>query len=269
MSQLILQPFFCFSYVTGFSLTSPGEPPMLKVCNGNSDRGRGLKLSVPGGERPESCSSRWEVSYGKRQLRKTILNLVERFNENILRIIGSVNTEELVWMLLSYDEVNYHKEWVIVRADTHYKISSTRVQHKVGSRDEMRWSPYIVGPWVARVPADHAWRTITRADETKWMRWVWRNGGNKLVVRENGRNPVKNLPRPRFVHHETHVEGPRRELGTPAVGEERLTAYATRPQHSLLKMSSIYCNTLLTSSYDISNHSRKFFRTDRIYYNIV
>ena len=29
-SQLILQPFFRFSYVTGFSLTSPGELPMLQ-----------------------------------------------------------------------------------------------------------------------------------------------------------------------------------------------------------------------------------------------
>ena len=47
----------------------------------------------------------------------------------------------------------------------------------------------------------------------------------KFVVGENGRNPVKNLPRPRFVHH---MEGPRRELGTPAVGGERLTACATR-----------------------------------------
>ena len=28
MSQFILQPFFCSSYVTGFSHTSPGEPPM-------------------------------------------------------------------------------------------------------------------------------------------------------------------------------------------------------------------------------------------------
>ena len=27
-SQLIHQPIFCFSYVTGSSLTSPGEPPM-------------------------------------------------------------------------------------------------------------------------------------------------------------------------------------------------------------------------------------------------
>ena len=40
---------------------------------------------------------------------------------------------------------------------------------------------------------------------------------------------MKNLPRPRFVHHETHMEGPRRELGTPAMGGKRLTACATRP----------------------------------------
>ena len=31
-SQLILQPFFRFSYVTGSSLTSPGEPPMLSTA---------------------------------------------------------------------------------------------------------------------------------------------------------------------------------------------------------------------------------------------
>ena len=66
-------------------------------------------------------------------------------------------------------------------------------------------------------------------NETKWIRWEWRNGGMKVVVGENGRNPMKNLPRPRFVHHETHMEGPRRKLGTPAVGGERLTACATRP----------------------------------------
>ena len=35
----------------------------------------------------------------------------------------------------------------------------------------------------------------------------------KFMVGENGRNPEKDLPRPRFVHHETHMEGPRRELG--------------------------------------------------------
>ena len=41
--------------------------------------------------------------------------------------------------------------------------------------------------------------------------------------------PRENLPRPRLVHHETHMEGLRRELGTPAVGGEHLTACATRP----------------------------------------
>ena len=30
-SQLILQPLFCFSYITGSSLTSPGEPPMISA----------------------------------------------------------------------------------------------------------------------------------------------------------------------------------------------------------------------------------------------
>ena len=68
-----------------------------------------------------------------------------------------------------------------------------------------------------------------RWNETKWMRWVWRNGGLKFVVGKNWRNPMKNLPRPSFVHHETHMEWPRCELGTPAVGGEHLTACATRP----------------------------------------
>ena len=31
ISQLILQPFFLFSYVSGFSLTSPGEPLTVQV----------------------------------------------------------------------------------------------------------------------------------------------------------------------------------------------------------------------------------------------
>ena len=53
---------------------------------------------------------------------------------------------------------------------------------------------------------------------------VEKNGGMKFVVGENVRNPEKNLPRSRFVHHETYMERPRRELGTPAVGGERLTA---------------------------------------------
>ena len=60
----------------------------------------------------------------------------------------------------------------------------------------------------------------------------------KFLVGENGRYPVKNLPRPRFVHHETHMEGPRCELGTPALGGERLTACATRPPAYLKRLGN-------------------------------
>ena len=31
MSQFVFKPFFRFSYVTGSSITSPGEPPMLNI----------------------------------------------------------------------------------------------------------------------------------------------------------------------------------------------------------------------------------------------
>ena len=58
-------------------------------------------------------------------------------------------------------------------------------------------------------------------NETKWMRWGWRNGEVKLVVGENERNPVKNLPTPRFVHHETHMEGPRRVNVLNLIGNSR------------------------------------------------
>ena len=81
---------------------------------------------------------------------------------------------------------------------------------------------------------------------------MWRkNGGMKFVVGENGRNPVKNLPGPRFVRHETHMEGPRRELGTPAVGRERLTGCATRPPRLDLRLLIMFgeeynaCNSAL------------------------
>ena len=37
-NELILQPIFRFSYVTGFSLTSPGEPPMDRLfCSPKAD----------------------------------------------------------------------------------------------------------------------------------------------------------------------------------------------------------------------------------------
>ena len=85
-------------------------------------------------------------------------------------------------------------------------------------------------------------------NETKWLRWVWRNGGMEFVIGENGRNPAKNLPRPRFVHYETHMEWPRRELGTPAVGGERLTACATRPPMKWIENANLRKNNQCTNT---------------------
>ena len=82
----------------------------------------------------------------------------------------------------------------------------------------------------------------------KWMRWVWGNGGMKFEVGENGRNGEKNLPRPRFIHRETHMVWPRRELGTTVVGGERLTACATRPPYTTIK----YYNWNLTITFSQS-----------------
>ena len=75
-------------------------------------------------------------------------------------------------------------------------------------------------------------------DEMSVEKW-W----NEICGRGNREKPVKNLPRPRFVHHETHMEGPRRELGTPAVGGERLTAYNVKMKivHTGKKMMTEKC----------------------------
>ena len=48
----------------------------------------------------------------------------------------------------------------------------------------------------------------------------------EICAGENGRNLQKNLTKLRLVHHDTHVKWPRREVVTPAVGEESLTACA-------------------------------------------
>ena len=61
---------------------------------------------------------------------------------------------------------------------------------------------------------------------------------NEICGRGKREKPREKPTRPRFVHHETHMEGPRRELGTPEVGGERLTACATRPPANLFILKS-------------------------------
>ena len=110
-----------------------------------------------------------------------------------------------------------------------YILNSCPIYGRVERWDETRRSPFMEGSWLSRMLADHAWRTITGADKIKWMRWVWRNGGMKFMVGDNWRNSEKNLPRLHFIPYETHVEWPRRELGTTALGGERLIVCATEP----------------------------------------
>ena len=112
-----------------------------------------------------------------------------------------------------------------------------------GSRDEMRWCPFIEGLWIIRMLPDHAWCTITGTNETKGMGWVWNSGGMKFVVGENMRNLEKNLHKLDFFH-EAHMEWPRHELGTPAVGGKHLIACTMEKLHisnlrtMFLRMSS-------------------------------
>ena len=80
---------------------------------------------------------------------------------------------------------------------------------------------------------------LMKLNETKWMGWVWRNGGMKFIAGENRKNPGKNLLRPRFLYNETHVEWLRRELKDPALGCERLAAFAKRPPCTYFNMSII------------------------------
>ena len=120
------------------------------------------------------------------------------------------------------------------------QFSSTRIQRKAGPRDEIQWSPFIDVLWTVRMLAVHAWRTITGADEMKWVRSVKRNCGMTFVAGEKGETPRKSTQTP-FVHQETNMEWPSRELGAPLARGERLTAYATEP----------HCTPLMKNNFKI------------------
>ena len=65
------------------------------------------------------------------------------------------------------------------------------------------------------------WNEMIEMDVEKWWNEIC-SGGKRNKPREN-------LTRPRFVHHESHIEWPRCEHGTQAVRSERLTACTTWP----------------------------------------
>ena len=79
-----------------------------------------------------------------------------------------------------------------------------------------------------------------RWNEMKRNKWdeCEEMGGMKFVIGQNGGNPEKNLPRSYFVHHENHMEWPRRDLGAPAVGDECLNC------SKLISYCEVRCNIL-------------------------
>ena len=95
--------------------------------------------------------------------------------------------------------------------------SSTLVGHGAWSREEMRWR-LVSSKGIGRPRLSRHYRCWW--NETKWMRWVWRNDGIKFVE-----------GKPHFVHHETHMACPRRELGTPAAGGNKIVAMTYAPTH--------------------------------------
>ena len=193
----------------------------------------------------EQFRNAYRVLMGKPQSRRPLGRPRHGWEDNIKMYLREVGCDPGDWMALAEDRDQWRAyvravmtsgflesqlvSYNIIISYNIYILNSCPTQGRVEEWDAMK-PPYYrsvssKGAGRPRLMHHHkgGW------NETKWMRWVWRNGGMKFVVGENGRNPVKNLPRPHVVHHETHMEGLRSELGTPAVGGEQLTACATRP----------------------------------------
>ena len=104
MSQLILQPFFRFSYVTGSSLNSPGEPLMLLRCMVHSS---GPVASVV---------LLWPDAHGK----LTRSNLVCGFVPPRPGLIEVRTSLAINWQTLSQIEVASGSRKLIVRIDQNF-----------------------------------------------------------------------------------------------------------------------------------------------------
>ena len=117
----------------------------------------------------------------------------------------------------------------------------------VRHRDEMWWSLYwrfVISKDADRLRLSHHQGRLMKWNGTKWMRWAWTKGGLNFEERENGRNPKKNLPILRSVHHIglIHLEWSRRELHTPEVEGEELTICAI--EHPFLMIIQSHPNTM-------------------------
>ena len=126
-----------------------------------------------------------------------------------------ISTEMFFWAFASRTGL-FHPDWTLAVSDT-----GSGWGMKCDKVFLLKVCEYQGCPTMPDAPSQGQMRW----DEMKWMRWVWRN--------------KKNLPRPSFIHNETHMVWPRRDFVTPAVGGERLTACTTRPVGLILTISHL------------------------------
>ena len=81
-----------------------------------------------------------------------------------------------LWNIFVYHKINFrsHARRAKQTGEAGHLLITTTAstqlvsEKRAGLKDQMRWSLYVKGLWIAMMPADHAWRTITGVDEMKW-----------------------------------------------------------------------------------------------------
>ena len=80
----------------------------------------------------------------------------------------------------------------------------------------------------------------------------------KFMVRAKREKPrKKKLHRPRFVHNETYMVLPRRELGTPAVEYETLTDWATVPASNIISRLEMFVQRTVKFTQNLQCYRRR------------
>ena len=139
-SQLIFQPFFRFSYLTGFSLTSPGEPPMETTC-------RIHRIQIF-----QILKRGWRKMCDRQEMKFLLLSKVW---EPLVYTVD-VTAESKLLVSLSLDEVTSFNIWSFLPYVSHGRLarwikwrSCDVGEAKEGLENELwhRWSNGRVGEW--------------------------------------------------------------------------------------------------------------------------
>ena len=140
-------------------------------------------FSIPGNQ-PPSFNSQFSQVFQDSSIHRSLGCPTLLFPSNLFPIFSLVSCV-LPFFIPGYHGHQSRQKFLITGANDLwcwaslyfiYILFSTWVRHRAGSRNKMRWSPFIEGLWIARMPADHAWHTpsqIWTRDASSW-RWVTR-----------------------------------------------------------------------------------------------